>query len=431
MSDIEYKFAHQNKSEDNRKKEHDMKTSYLEKDVIILLKDITGKIEAKNSLEREKLIQSGIHYSELLPVEYLPTEAYTKLYQEALHLHAAQTAEAVMVLAEKIRKKKGENITLVSLARAGTPIGILLKRYLEKKYKKEVQHYSISIIRDRGIDHNAMSYILQRHTKESIQFVDGWIGKGAITKELNKAMEQYPGVNSELAVLADPAHITNLYGTTEDFLIPSACLNAPVSGLFSRTVLNDTLIGKGDFHGSVYYKEMEKIDVSYEFIETIEQYFVFDDIEEDGIERGERTVQNNERPAHKQKKIEERMEKKEGFKLEKKEKKESFQPEKWKTNEQEEIKQQEIKQQESGLSEVQKIAEEFGISNINYIKPGIGETTRVLMRRVPWKILISEEAEEKYIGHILRLCKEKKVEVLRYPLKYYRTCGIIRNMSDI
>lgn len=399
-----------------------MKTSYLEEDVIVLLKDITGKIKPKNSLEREKLIQSGIHYSELLPVEYQPTEAYIKLYQEALHLHAAQTAEAVMVLAEKIRKKKGENITLVSLARAGTPIGILLKRYLEKKYKKEVVHYSISIIRDRGIDHNAMSYILQRHTKESIQFVDGWIGKGAITKELNKAMEQYPGVSSELAVLADPAHITNLYGTIEDFLIPSACLNAPVSGLFSRTVLNDTLIGKKDFHGAVYYEEMEKIDVSYEFIKTIEKYFIFDDIE-DSVQKSERIVYNN-------KKTEEIKEKKESFKLEKEEREEkeekekSFNSEKVKKNEKEKVK-------ESGLNEVQKIAEEFGISNINYIKPGIGETTRVLMRRIPWKILVSEDAEEKYIGHILRLCREKEVEVLRYPLKYYRACGIIRNMSDI
>lgn len=340
-----------------------MKTSYSEKDVVVLLKDITGKIEAKNALEREKLIQSGIHYSELLPVEYQPTEEYTKLYKEALYLHAKQTAEAVVVLAEKIWKEKKGNVTLVSLARAGTPIGILLKRYLEKVYKKEVPHYTISIIRDRGIDHNAMAYIMERHKKESIQFVDGWVGKGAITKELRKAMEQYKGVSSELAVLADPARITNLYGTTEDFLIPSACFNAPVSGLFSRTVFNKEVIGKNDFHGAVYYKEMEEIDVSYEFIDTIEKYFTM--------------------------KI------------------------------------------ETGVDEVQKIAEEFGITDINYIKPGIGETTRVLLRRIPWKILISEDAEEKYVGHILRLCQEKKVEVLRYPLKNYRACGIIRNMSDI
>lgn len=355
-----------------------MKTSYSKKDVIVLLKDITGKIEAKSALEREKLIQSGIHYSELLPVEYQPTQEYKKLYEEALDLHAKQTAEAAAVLAEKIWKEKAGNVTLVSLARAGTPIGILLKRYLEKKYKTTVMHYTISIIRDRGIDHNAMKYILEKHKRESIQFVDGWVGKGAITKELKKAMQDYDGVSSELAVLADPAQITGLYGTTEDFLIPSACLNAPVSGLFSRTVLNEKVIGEEDFHGAVYYKEMEEIDVSYEFIDAIEKHF------QKEIKIPETLVYN-----------------------------------------------QEISQQNTGLAEVEKIAREFEISNINYIKPGIGETTRVLLRRVPWKILVSESAEEKYIEHILRLCEEKKVEVLKYPLKHYRACGIIKNMSDV
>ena len=32
----------------------------------------------------------------------------------------------------------------------------------------------------------------------------------------------------------------------------------------------------------------------------------------------------------------------------------------------------------------------FGIDDINLIKPGIGETTRVLLRRIPWKVLIDE-----------------------------------------
>ena len=46
------------------------------------------------------------------------------------------------------------------------------------------------------------------------------------------------------------------------------------------------------------------------------------------------------------------------------------------------------------------------IEDINFIKPGIGETTRVLLRRVPWLILINE----KYWGsdelkHIIRLAE--------------------------
>ncbi len=42
------------------------------------------------------------------------------------------------------------------------------------------------------------------------------------------------------------------FGTREDFLIPSACLNSTVSGLVSRTVLNDDLIGPADFHGAKF-----------------------------------------------------------------------------------------------------------------------------------------------------------------------------------
>ena len=37
-----------------------------------------------------------------------------------------------------------------------------------------------------------------------------------------------------------------------------------------------------------------------------------------------------------------------------------------------------------GIDEVRALAEVFGISELQLIKPGIGETTRVLLRRVPW-----------------------------------------------
>lgn len=53
-----------------------MKSSYSEKDVILLLKDITGMVLPQPAEERERLIQSGRHYSEMLPVEYVPTETY-------------------------------------------------------------------------------------------------------------------------------------------------------------------------------------------------------------------------------------------------------------------------------------------------------------------------------------------------------------------
>lgn len=347
-----------------------MRSSYQTKDVTILLKDITGLLKPLDAGEREKKIQSGVHYSEMLPVEYSPTLEYKKLYEEALNHHAVKTAQAVAVVSEKIvETKKNRGIVLVSLARAGTPIGILIKRYLKKKFNINVPHYAISIIRGRGIDKNAMKFILKNHSPEEIQFVDGWIGKGAIIKELEKEMKEYTGISAELAVLADPARLTGLYGTSEDFLIPSACLNATVSGLFSRTVLNNSVISQDDYHGAVYYEALRPEDMSYAFIEAVEKEFP--------------------------QKV---NQKKEGHKC-------------------------------SGFTDVENILKKFDISDINLIKPGIGETTRVLMRRIPWKILVRDKTDTEYIGHILRLCEEKGIEAEEYPFLTYRACGIIKNVS--
>ena len=50
-----------------------MRSSYLDHDVTILLKDITGLVEPQPAAEREKKIQSGVHYCEMLPLEYSPS----------------------------------------------------------------------------------------------------------------------------------------------------------------------------------------------------------------------------------------------------------------------------------------------------------------------------------------------------------------------
>ncbi len=262
---------------------------------------------------------------------------------------------------------------MVSLARAGIPIGILIKRYIESKYAVKIRHYTISIIRGRGIDEVAMKYILEHHKPESIQFIDGWTGKGAILKELKKEIQKYEGVSDDLAVLADPAWITDMCGTHEDFLIPSSCLNATVSGLLSRTFLNREYIKPTDFHGAMFYKELMDQDVSYEFIDTVEKYFDY----------------NIDLTSQEEKIPNSRM----------------------------------------GQCEVYQIAEEFNIKDINFIKPGIGETTRVLLRRVPWKVLVKDKSDTIFLKHILRLAEEKNVEVMEYPLMAYRACGIIKDLS--
>ncbi len=348
-----------------------MKTSYRKEDVELLLKDITGLVAPQPTQEREKLIQSGRHYCEMLPVEYTPSPAYMHAYEEALELFAGPSAQAVGLLADKIIQQKGPDTVLVSLARAGIPAGILLKRYLKWRYRVTLPHYSISIIRGRGIDQNAMHYLLERYAPGKLLFVDGWIGKGAILKELKKSVAAFPGVSADIAVLADPANVTRLCGTHEDILIPSACLNCTVSGLISRTFLRDDIIGASDFHGAVYYGELKENDLSYPFIHAIEKHF---------------TAQNTQAPST---------------------------------------------ACADGWKEVMGIASTFGISNIHLIKPGIGETTRVLLRRVPWRILVNEtEKGSPALRHIFKLAEEKQVPVQYYPMQNYKCCGLIKQMAD-
>lgn len=348
--------------------------TYKQDDVTVLLKDITGLVQPLGTKEREAKIQSGVHYSEMLPLEYEPSPKYMAIYELALDRFSKITADAVGAVSEQIWNDKGRDTVLVSLARAGTPIGILIKHYMEKKYGMKIPHYTISIIRGRGIDRNAMDFILARHNPKGIQFIDGWTGKGAIRKVLTEALKDYPHISQDLAVLSDSAFSAEKCGTHEDFLIASSCLNSTVSGLLSRTFLRNDIIGANDFHGSAFYSELADKDVTYQFIDRIEQDFDFS-----------KSYKNNF-----------------GSGL-------AF----------------------SGFAEAEKIRREFEIKSINFVKPSIGETTRVLLRRVPWKILVHSLDDEKNLGHIYQLAKEKGVEVEEYPLEHYKACGLIKDLSDI
>lgn len=348
-----------------------MRSSYSNEDVVLLLKDITGMVEPQPTEERERLIQAGKHYSEMLPIEYVPTEKYMEVYYEALKNYAKVVANAVGTLSDKIIKERGNNVVLVSLARAGIPIGILVKRYIKFKYNLDVPHYAISIIRGRGIDDNAMKYLLDKYEASQLLFVDGWIGKGAILNELKKDISAYDGVSPDIAVIADPANVTELCGTHEDILIPSSCLNSTVSGLVSRTFLREDIIGKEDFHGAVYYENLVDSDLSYDFIKAIEKEFVLENQNDGLVIEGQ------------------------------------------------------------GVDEVREIGNKFGIDDINLIKPGIGEATRVLLRRVPWKVLIDEKYKgDPQLGHLVRLAEEKNVPIEYYPLRHYKCCGIIKKLAD-
>lgn len=353
--------------------------SYSESDVKFLLKDLSHYDLEGATVAREKRIQSGEHYSESLPVEYQPPKEYLELFHQSLNDYKESVAQYLGVVAEQVYRKKGKQTILVSLARAGTPVGILIKRYIQWKYNVNLPHYSVSIIRGRGLDLNAIEYIVQKHPKGTLQFVDGWTGKGAISKELKKSCDEFHQkfsvrLDDTLAVIADPGHCTSIYGTREDFLIPNACLNSTVSGLVSRTVLNDQYIGPNDFHGAKYYAELEGSDLSNHYVQEICSQF------SNTQENVSKILKEPVREV-------------------------TF----------------------SGLRTVQRIMEEFQVANVNLVKPGVGETTRVLLRRIPWKILV-KDISNPYIKHILLLCDEKNVEVQHYPNMEYACCGIIQNV---
>ena len=85
---------------------------------------------------------------------------------------------------------------------------------------------------------------------------------------------------------------------------------------------------------------------------------------------------------------------------------------------------------ETAFREVEGVAEHFGIADINFVKPGIGETTRVLLRRIPWKILVHSLDDNEHLAHIYQLAEEKNVPLELYPLRHYRACGLIKALAD-
>ena len=362
-----------------------VKTSYSKEDITFLLKDVTGDFTESSLEERESAVRSGAHYAERLPVEYRPSEEYTQLYHASVEKTKEQLSHLVGVVARRILlNAETEDIVLVSLARAGSPIGILIRRYAAQILNLDWPHYSVSILRDKGLDEKAIQAIREAHPDSRLQFVDGWTGKGAIQKELTKAVDSLndkSGLNlhDDMAVLADPGACAVLFGTREDFLIPSACLNATVSGLVSRTILNKNYIGEDDFHGAKFYGELLEEDLSNDFIDQVTSCF-------------SATSAAAEHEAFRTPVIAERT---------------------W-----------------QGMKEVEAIGQKmYSETDYHLIKPGVGETTRVLLRRSPWKVLVNDP-EHPDVRHILILADEKNVPVEVVPDLFYRAIGLIRSGKE-
>jgi len=358
-------------------------SSYEPAEVTWLLTDLSGVHLEVGTTDREEAIQGGRHYSEMLPVEYEPGAAYTALFHRALATSADRLARAVGLAAELILDRHRDGgapgpPVLVSLARAGTPVGILLRRWLAQVCGVDAPHATVSIVRGRGLDLVALRWLLERHPASALRFVDGWTGKGAIGRELTAAVATagVGGLDPELAVLADPGSCTSLFGTRDDFLVPSACLNSTVSGLVSRTVLRDDLIGPRMFHGGKHYPELAPADVSAVFLDAVSARF-------GAVEPDVRRAL----PAHRA----------------------AERTPTW-----------------AGWAAVEAIAAEHGIADVNLVKPGVGETTRVLLRRVPWRVLVRAGAPERDLEHVRLLAAQRGVPVLEIPRLAYTCVGLIR-----
>ena len=215
--------------------------SFLPEDVTLLLKDVTGLVEERDAGEREQRIQNGGHYTGAL------TRLVLRTYPHPV---------------------------FVSLVRAGVPCGVLMRRYAARVLGRDVPHYGVSIIRGKGFDANALRTVLRENPGCTPVFVDGWTGKGMITRQLAESCDAFNRENGTevqpvLAVLSDPAHSTGLYATREDFTNPSCCLNSTVCGLISRTVHNTRIIGPDDYHGVRVYREFAALDVTKEYLDRV------------------------------------------------------------------------------------------------------------------------------------------------------------------
>lgn len=362
-------------------------SSYAPEDVGWLLQDLSDtELEAPTE-EREEAIQSGgAHYAESLPVEYQPSAEYQALFAAALDASAARIARAVGTVTETVLAERGPRPVLVSLARAGTPVGVLMRHWARHRHGLDLPHYAISIVRGRGIDATALRWLAAHHDPADVVFVDGWTGKGAITRELAAAIEEFEasggpggsagpaGFDPEIAVLADPGGCVRTYGTREDFLIPSACLNSTVSGLISRTVLRTDLVGPDDFHGAKFYRELAEADVSGDFLAAVTARF--DEVADQVDAETKELLAADRAPT-------------------------------W-----------------EGWAAVERISEEYGIHDVNLVKPGVGETTRVLLRRVPWKILAKRGAGTD-LTHIRLLAEQRGVPVEEVDDLPYSCVGLI------
>jgi len=351
--------------------------SYAQEDITFLLKPVM--MDPTDVGEKEKLIQSKRkHYSEMISREVAPTPEYESIFETALENGAIRMGRDVASLAQSIAKSIDGPITLLSLVRAGVPLGVLLRRAL-RYLGADVAHFGVSIIRDRGIDLVALEYVASVRPSKGAVFVDGWTGKGAITGELERCLTGHPEFSPRLVVAADPAGRAWMAASGDDWLIPSGILGATVSGLISRTILNESVVGPSDFHGCVMWEHLCHCDHSRDYIERIWPYV-----------RSEL-----------------------GF----------AQDAKWSDVDRDRF-------ASGACRAIAAISRHANVTDINRIKPGIAEATRAILRRVPERVFVSDSCDPDLSALVYLAGKAKvPVEVFADGVWPYRAVTVIKAVA--
>jgi hypothetical protein len=352
--------------------------TYRREDVTFLLRVLD--IDEINLVQKEEMIQGGkYHYSELLSHEYRPDEAYMKYFHDSMKLNLEKTSLHLLSMASYLNQF--EKPLIVSLARAGTPIGVILNRMLRRFYGRETTHYSISIVKGKGLDKAAIRYILDHHPDSDMVFIDGWTSKGSINAELKASVEELSKackfrISDALLVVSDISGTAHAAATDEDYLIPSSILNSVISGLVSRSICNKEIQADGGFHGCKFYAELADYDLSLWYVDRVmEMAELLWGRHLPSLSIGGSRMRNSLVN---------------GF--------------------------------------IKEYSSENRIRDPEMLKIGICETTRAMLRRIPNKVVIREDTLME-LGHIIHLASVRGVPVVTEPSLPFKVMAELKSMK--
>ena len=233
---------------------------------------------------------------------------------------------------------------LASLARAGTPVGVLMRRWARYAHGLDLPHYTLSIVRGRGIDRVALRHLAAgttRPTSRSSTAGPARARSPASSRPRSTAAERDDGLRFDptLAVLADPG------GCVPAVRHPRR-LPHPV-GLPQLDRVRPGVAHRAERRvhraGRLPRREVLPRAQRVRCLDALHR-------------RDHRALPGGGRPGR------------------------GRLAARWPPSDR--------SPDWRGWRTTDEVAARYGITDVNLVKPGVGETTRVLLRRVPWRVLV-------------------------------------------